>query len=509
MDNTTSSEMIIANLNRNVDTLINKILWVKNDLVGLPVSITAPVIESHTTDRGSRTKLRNGCHQKSAANTQTESVITGTERLEALEKELQQITKELADTIAGIKLQQHLDSEANKAAEKELAKSQPMKMKDMGSRIVKIRMLGGTIIAILVTYYHRKATIKKHQSRRGFYPGLLLVGITNRYSPGLESLSSLLATATCSFAEASQLIQEALGFKIDVKTIRLIAKRFAERARSSVELDKIERPNDFAGRIVAASTDGGRIRIRKNKRGKKTKKGRTRYKTDWREPKLIIIYVVDQDGQKDRKILPVMDATLNGPDETFALLIYYLKKLNVNSADLLLFVSDGAKWIWERAKNLAKNVGICATRCLFALDYYHAAEHLSALATAKQLDKKQRDKWIKQQKERLLNGNLEKFMDEITIICKGSKNVLVKREYAYFKKHLPHMKYAELRSKGLPIGSGAVESGIRRVVNLRLKGPGIFWHEDSADAMLMLRSYYKAGRWNMLKNMSHAGLLAA
>jgi hypothetical protein len=27
----------------------------------------------------------------------------------------------------------------------------------------------------------------------------------------------------------------------------------------------------------------------------------------------------------------------------------------------------------------------------------------------------------------------------------------------------------------LPIGSGAVESGIRRVVNLRLKGNGIFW----------------------------------
>ena len=54
-----------------------------------------------------------------------------------------------------------------------------------------------------------------------------------------------------------------------------------------------------------------------------------------------------------------------------------------------------------------------------------------------------------------------------------------------FKNHLCHMEYAKLKSRGLPIGSGAVESGIRRVINLRLKGPGIFiGMADSADAML-------------------------
>ncbi len=69
----------------------------------------------------------------------------------------------------------------------------------------------------------------------------------------------------------------------------------------------------------------------------------------------------------------------------------------------------------------------------------------------------------------------------------------------------PHMLYKEIKDKKLPIGSGGVESGIRRVINLRLKGPGIFWHEDSVDAMLLLRSYYKAGRWNVLQNMAFNG----
>lgn len=282
----------------------------------------------------------------------------------------------------------------------------------------------------------------------------------------------------------------------------------AENARKCMLLDNIDRPDDFKGRVVAASVDGGRIRIRTNKRGKKTKKRRTRYKTDWREPKLIVIYLIGDDGKKEKKTLPMIDATLNGPDETFALLTYYLKKLNVCSSDLLLFVSDGATWIWERAKKIASLIGIDENKCFFALDYYHAVEHLSDLANLKKWSKKEKNKWVNAQKKRLLQGDLEKFMAEINRVCKGSKNSKVKRERAYFQKHLPHMHYAELKASGLPIGSGAVESSIRRVINLRLKGPGIFWHEDTADAMLMLRSFYKAGRWKLLKQMANIGRLA-
>ncbi len=66
------------------------------------------------------------------------------------------------------------------------------------------------------------------------------------------------------------------------------------------------------------------------------------------------------------------------------------------------------------------------------------------------------------------------------------------------------MQYDKIKSLNLPIGSGAVESAIRRVVNLRLKGPSIFWNKESAEAILMLRSYYKAGRWNLLKSMANS-----
>ena len=68
------------------------------------------------------------------------------------------------------------------------------------------------------------------------------------------------------------------------------------------------------------------------------------------------------------------------------------------------------------------------------------------------------------------------------------------------------MAYQTLRALKLPIGSGAIESAIRRVVNLRLKGPCIFWYKENAEKILMLRAFYKAGRWNVLKQMANSPL---
>ena len=56
----------------------------------------------------------------------------------------------------------------------------------------------------------------------------------------------------------------------------------------------------------------------------------------------------------------------------------------------------------------------------------------------------------------------------------------------------------------MPIGSGSMESAVRRVINLRLKGPGIFWREEHAEQMLMLRAYYKSKHWQVLTHKAFA-----
>src|SRR5262249_37175507 len=69
-----------------------------------------------------------------------------------------------------------------------------------------------------------------------------------------------------------------------------------------------------AGRRAVISTDGGRLRLREPKRGPQTKKGRRRYTGAWREPKVLIVYVVDAEGKQEPCFAPFIDAMLQGPD---------------------------------------------------------------------------------------------------------------------------------------------------------------------------------------------------
>ena len=53
-----------------------------------------------------------------------------------------------------------------------------------------------------------------------------------------------------------------------------------------------------------------------------------------------------------------------------------------------------------------------------------------------------------------------------------------------------------LAARKLPIGSGQVESAVRRVINLRFKAPGSFWTETTVSGLMHLRAAFKAGRWD-------------
>src|SRR5436853_2946994 len=110
-----------------------------------------------------------------------------------------------------------------------------------------------------------------------------------------------------------------------MKTVRLIAYRSAARARLEQQIDQATLKDTVAGRRVVISSDGGRMRLREIKRGPKTTKGRRRYTGVWREPKVLMVYVVDAEGKREACFARFIDATLTGPDAVFALLRSYLQ----------------------------------------------------------------------------------------------------------------------------------------------------------------------------------------
>lgn len=298
--------------------------------------------------------------------------------------------------------------------------------------------------------------------------------------------------------EAVALLSER-GRPIDIKTLRILTYHFANQARSLQQVSTLELTQTCAGKRCAISVDGGRIRIRTDKRGPKTSKKRTRFKAEWREPKLLHIWLIDETGKICREFAPWIDGTLNGPDAVFMLLTYYLNALDITAADQVLFIADGAPWIWNRVPALIDNLKLNPDKVYQIVDFYHAVEHLNTVAKlCKRWPQKQRMKWVKRMKTHLWNGKIGEVVNAVRKITRGRKSKLIARERNYFLKNIKRMQYAAAREENLPIGSGPMESAIRRVINLRLKGAGIFWKKQNAEAMIMLRSYYKAGRWNQL-----------
>ena len=373
-------------------------------------------------------------------------------------------------------------------------------MKNFGFREVRVRFIGGFEITLLARYYARSQA--RMEKGKGAYFGLILLGIYDHCSPALASEVAKLAAAMNSLEDARRQLAE-MGVQLSVKQISTIAYQFSQRARLRQKAGGMGISASLGGKRVVVSTDGGRVRIRTNKRGKRTKKGRRRYRTDWREPKLLAIYVVDEQGRIEREFTPVLDGTLKGPDAVFRLIEFYLSELQIEEATKVLFIADGARWIWNRVGALWKRLGLKTEQCVELVDFYHVVEHLGTLAgLRKSLSKKQKRGWITRQVNRLKQGKVEQFQEEVKKFCRGKRGKDWRRERDYLLRNVSagRLNYGRAKDEQLPNGSGIIESTVRRVLNLRMKGASIFWTKENAEDMILLRAYYKSGHWQVLEN---------
>lgn len=259
------------------------------------------------------------------------------------------------------------------------------------------------------------------------------------------------------------------------------------------------------GRILFVCIDGGRLRERRTKSGRLSCDQKRRgYRTDWREPTQIVIQWLDADGNPIKEIAPLYDATMADINGAFELLEDYLRQIDVTQADGVIFCADGDRSYWKRFSALAEKLEV--NECFQVIDYTHAKQNLHIVADhlPKTLEAKKRSAILKDWKNLLWQGNLMEIRNQIRqYITHPSKlKKALKKFNNYFVKNLRRMQCAALRLLNLPTDSGCVESAIRRVINLRLKSPRIFWKRETAEVMLFLRSTLLCGRWdNMMKHL--------
>jgi hypothetical protein len=434
--------------------------------------------------------------------------LTSAADLTAFEQRIQDLTQRLHALVAANAVQAAALSPQSRQDTRHLLTTLARPLKNQGWRAVWLNFAQGPEVVVFLPYYSRSKALPGKRAK-GCFPALLLLGIYDHSSPSLAADLAQLAALMGSFQEA-RLLLLLRGVCLSVNRLRRIVYHYARRVRLAQQTARPLQGQSLKGRLVVITTDGGRIRIRKDRKAK-TKKGRKRYSTAWREPKLLMIYTVTAKAgrvQMDKTFAPIIDGTLDGPEALFKLMRYYLEQLKVEEADKVLVVADGARWIWKRVGSLLRGLKVDEKKIHQAVDFYHAMQHLGSLADlAGCFSDKQKKKWLKVQSKRLLSGETAKVLAELEALAAARPSKKMSAELGYFVKHgreHKRMEYAALAKVGLPLGSGAIESAVRRVINLRLKGAGIFWHKPSAQAILLLRCFAKAGRLQELHSLAFA-----
>ena len=251
-------------------------------------------------------------------------------------------------------VQQQLIEQGARDAEEELKQKDsliytaPSPFKIRGWRSINILFLGGNEVKIVSRFFAtNKSRFKKS---KGFHPGLALLGIAECLSPAMLDLIAKSAAALGSHRDAQGALADQ-GINVSLTRISTAVRAVAHQARTLRTNNASLQTLKLQGRKIVVSIDGGRIRIRQNKKGKKTKKNRTRYSTNWREPKLLCIYVLDEHGNVDRSIPPIIDGTMAHVDEIFKMLCVYLSMLPMNATTEVLYISDGADCLKSPSKH--------------------------------------------------------------------------------------------------------------------------------------------------------------
>ena len=159
-----------------------------------------------------------------------------------------------------------------------------------------------------------------------------------------------------------------------------------------------------------------------------------------------------------------------------------------NLKNRLVFINDGATWIREW---IADNYPLAVS----ILDFYHALEYLYEFAEkAFPGDTVGKDKWCDLQKELLLASEVETVIDNISSTKASEKDK--KKIINYYHNNKKRMKYKEYRNIGCGIiGSGAIESAHRTVIQKRMKQSGQRWSIEGAKNMLRLRIISMNRQW--------------
>ena len=97
----------------------------------------------------------------------------------------------------------------------------------------------------------------------------------------------------------------------------------------------------------------------------------------------------------------------------------YARQIGLNAADKVLFIADGAPWIWRRLQRLIAALGLSPTQVLGLIDFYHAAKQLSDAVKLRRWSATQRTRWLNARGGLLKRARVDEVITALRELCRG------------------------------------------------------------------------------------------
>jgi hypothetical protein len=298
------------------------------------------------------------------------------------------------------------------------------------------------------------------------------------------------------FQESSDVLDKHFNITMAASTIQKISEEIGKKLYQKEKVESEELYNSRNDMVYSEimknkkekkyiECDGSMVAIRGN---------------GWKEMKLGIIFsdLNIENKNKSRHVIGEKDyvAYLGTAEEFKKMLWASAVKNGCLNVDQIIFIGDGAQWIWNMVDELFPNAEKI-------LDYYHFSEHVHECGLVLYKDDKQRESWVKSIIDGINDGFIYETLLKLDVNDYKNKDAIKKVEElkTYLENNKERIKYKEYKKKGYFIGSGAIEGGNKCVIQQRLKLAGMRWSKEGAQYISTLRSTKKSNKWDKVKDI--------
>lgn len=327
---------------------------------------------------------------------------------------------------------------------------------------------------------------------------VLMLG-PGRLSPKLAAMVSRLAIEV-PFDQVPDVLAQTMGLIVDGELVRRVTEQIGSWAESQeqIAMQAVQQgaavPTAPGPSTLLISLDGAMVHTKRARDGHQ----------GWHEGKVGVCarfeptddVVADGDGP------PKYDAAefcigFESQAEFLPRLYWHAVQAGLEdpSCRQIVLIGDGAHWIWEEG---SAHLRVAGKTWVEILDFYHASQHLWAVAEAIWPDEKPtQTQWAHTVLHRLRHEG-GKILDTVWNALPpltAATATRVAKEQAYFAYHAGRLDYPRYRAMGFPIGSGIIESACKTVLKQRESGSGMRWNESGAQSIATLRALQRSGKW--------------